>query len=364
MSKKWQAVFVISTAAVAISVIVFVMFFGTTDKESRKIGFVMTGETTEIGWNGENYIGIKNVCEKFGIELLTEENIAENTGECAEAVERLISDGAGMVILSSHSYCDEIKDIIKKYPEISFYGNSADYSAENISSYFGRMYQVRYLSGIIAGMQTESNKIGYVAAMPNSEVNRGINAFTLGVKRVNPNAEVVVYWTNSWDDENAETDAVNSLIETEKIDVVTYHQNKNHVIDVAEGAGIYSIGYNGSIENCSEKVLATALWDWEILYNVIVKDYMQGYANSKKHYWYGMETGAVSLSVLSSVVTEDMKAELKKAHEEIIQGRDVFSGEIYSNNGILQCSEDEIISDSILISDFDWYVDGVKMYGE
>ena len=79
MSKKWQAVFVISTAAVAISVIVFVMFFGTTDKESRKIGFVMTGETTEIGWNGENYIGIKNVCEKFGIELLTEENIAENT---------------------------------------------------------------------------------------------------------------------------------------------------------------------------------------------------------------------------------------------------------------------------------------------
>ena len=69
---------------------------------------------------------------------------------------------------------------------------------KNMSSFFGRMYQVRYLSGIIAGMKTQTGEIGYVAAFPIPEVIRGINAFTLGVRSVRPDATVYVRYCNSW----------------------------------------------------------------------------------------------------------------------------------------------------------------------
>ena len=68
----------------------------------------------------------------------------------------------------------------------------------NVGTYFGRMYQPRYLTGIVAGKMTKSNIIGYVAAHPIPEVIRGINAFTLGVRSVNPNAKVHVVWTQTW----------------------------------------------------------------------------------------------------------------------------------------------------------------------
>lgn len=364
MNKRRQLTFLISSICVALACVLFAMFFGVMKSDTKKIGIIMTGSREEEGWNGENYNGLNTVCEKLGLELLVEENIAENDDLCAAAVERLASEGAEMIVLSSYGYSDEIKDIVGSYPQITFYANFVEYYSENMMSYFGRMYQVRYLSGIIAGMQTETNKIGYVAAMPNNEVNRGINAFTLGVRRVNPKAEVVVSWVNSWDDRESSAAAADNLIKNENIDVITYHQNKGYVIEEAEKAGIYSIGYNEVPENCSEKVLAVGEWNWEILYEVILTDYLQGYSELKKRCWCGIESEVAELSNISPILSEEIIAELEKAKEEIISGKDVFVGEIYDNNGILRCGKDEIISDTTLITDFDWYVDGVKMYGK
>lgn len=364
MDKKRQLTFLISSICVALACVLFVMFFDVSREETPKIGIIMTGSREEEGWNGENYKGLSIVCEKLGLELLAEENIAENSGLCADAVERLVSDGAKMIVLSSYGYSGEIKDIVSDYPQVTFYANSVEYYSENMMSYFGRMYQVRYLSGIAAGMKTETNKIGYVAAMQNSEVNRDINAFTLGVRRVNPKAEVVVSWVNSWDDRDGSIAAANNLIKNENIDVITYHQNKGYVIEEAEKAGIYSIGYNKALENVSEKVLISAEWNWEILYEAAVTDYLQGYSEPKKCYCGGIDSGVVELSGYSPILSAEIIAEIEKAKEEISLGKDVFIGEIYDNNGILRCGKDELISDTTLLKNFDWYVDGVKMYGE
>jgi len=364
MNKIWQSAFLISSICVALAGILFVMFFGVEEEKTRKIGIIMTGSKEEEGWNGENYKGISSVCEKLGIELLAEENIKENSNTCADAVKRLASDGAEMIVLSSYGYSSEVADIIDSYPEITFYANSAEYYTENLNSFFGRMYQVRYLSGIVAGMQTETNKIGYVAAMPNSEVNRGINAFTLGVRRVNPEAEVIVHWVGSFDDREGSVMAADTLISEENVDIITYHQNRGYVAEAAERAGIYSIGYNNVPENSNENLLAAAVWNWDIIYEDIVTDYFQDYTNDKKHYWCGIESGVVELLHLSPILSDEIKSELEKAKEEIIRGKDVFIGEIYDNNGVLRCEKDEIISDTAIITDFDWYVDGVKMYGK
>ena len=344
-------VFGIATFAVITSI--------SEKNNQRKLGYIMTGSADEEGWNGMNYKGIEAVCEELDVKLILKENIAENTGDCPKAVYELADEGAEIIILSSYAYPAEAKDAIDNNPAVSFYGISSDYYADNMSSYFGRMYQVRYLTGIIAGMTTETNKIGYVAAMSNCEVNRGINAFTLGVRRVNPEAEVIVYRTNSWDDKDKEISAANTLIETYNVDLLTYHQNQSYVAEAAEAAGVYSIGYNEENEELSEKYLTAAVWDWEKLYKDVVRDFLQGNANTKQHHWCGIETGAVGLSKYSPLVSQAARAEVDKAKNELLAGKDVFSGEIYDNTGVLRCSEDEFISDTTLMTDLYWYVDGV-----
>ena len=146
-----------------------------------------------------------------------------------------------------------------------------------------------------------------MAAMPNSEVNRGINAFTLGVRSVNNEANVPVKWTNSWDNKDAEEKAAETLIKDEDVDVLTYHQNQHYTAEVADKAGIYSIGYNEEVENISDRYLTAAVWNWKSLYFDIVREHIMGKSNSVKRHWFGIDTGVVELTEYSSMVSEETK---------------------------------------------------------
>ena len=171
MMSRRGVIFIVSVAVLII--VAGIAFAGYKKNTETKIGLILTGETEDHGWNGVHYEGVAYACEKLGAKLLVKENVTEGTGRCVEAVNELAAEGASMIILSSYAYPEEVKDVVGDYPEIAFYGISAENYADNMTSYFGRMYQARYLSGIIAGLQSKSGQIGYVAAMPNCEVNRG-----------------------------------------------------------------------------------------------------------------------------------------------------------------------------------------------
>ncbi|MGN0365540.1 MAG: BMP family ABC transporter substrate-binding protein [Suilimivivens sp.] len=343
-------------------IIAVLLLVGKTYVKKEKIGFIITGSSDETGWNGMHYGGALAASKELGVELLVKENIREFQGKCEPAIEDLVKQGCKMIVLTSYGYAEEVKDTIEKYPEVSFYCNSFNYHADNVTSYFSRMYQARYLAGIVAGMQTKTNKIGYVAAMPNSEVNRGINAFTLGVRRVNPEAIVTVAWSDAWDNEDEERKQADNLIEITGVDVITYHQNQAYVAEEAEKAGIYSIGYHQRLENCSDKYLTTVVGDWKLTYEAIIRQYLRGNSDSIKIYWVGMEENAVKLDDFSALVSEDIKAEVTSAENELLAGKDVFSGVIYDNAGKLRCKENQTIRDEILLEQLDWYVEGVEFY--
>lgn len=349
-------------AIVLLLIIVMILTVGTEQSSSIKVGVIITGSIEDDGWNGMHYKGVSHACSKLDAELLVKENVPEGTGRCGEAVHELVEEGAEMIILSSYAYPSEVQDTIRNYPDIAFYGISAEYYAENMTSYFGRMYQARYLAGIVAGMKTESNVIGYVAAMPNIEVNRGINAFALGVQSVNEEAIVKVIWTGTWEDSVKEKEAASRLIEEQDVDVVTYHQNQHDVARMADEAGIYSIGYNAFAENLSERYLTAAVWDWNKLYYQIVREYIQGKGNMVKRHWFGIDTGVVDLATYSTLVDEEIRAQVEAAKQKICAGEDVFSGEIYDSKGVLRCKDGESISDEILLEKMDWYVDRVEIY--
>ena len=332
-----------------------------TEKQREKIGFVMLGKTTDAGWNASQYDAIKNVCDKFGTTLLVKENIGEGTGECTKAVRELAEDGAGLIFLSSYSYSDEAKDFVSEYPNIAFGTNSAEHHAKNMTGYFVRMYQARYLSGIIAGMRTKTNVIGYVAAMPNSEVNRGINAFALGAQKANPQAQVVVTFTGSWQNKHKETKNAEYLITYEHADVLTYHQDERTVADVAERMGVDFIAYHEPLTGYSPHNLTSVVCRWNIYYTDIVRRYLKGEINSVNNHWLGLDSNVVYLSPYSSFVTSDISSAVNNARKEISDGRDVFSGVIYDNEGNLRCAADETISDETLLKHIDWLAKGVRV---
>ncbi len=362
---KLRQIILLVLAGVVIALLILLITTTGFEKDDRpKVGLILTGEASDDGWNGAHYKGVVSACKKLTAELIVKENIEEGSGRCPEAIHELVDEGAKMIILSSYSYPEEAMTVINSYPDIAFYAISSEYVADNLTSYFGRMYQARYLAGIVAGMQTETGTIGYVAAMPNSEVNRGINAFTLGVKSVKPDAVVYVSWTDSWDDEEKETALAEKLIKNKSADVLTYHQNQHFTAQAADKAGVYSIGYNEITDGLSEKYLTAAVWDWDSLYFQIIREFIQGQSNAVDRRWFSIDSGAVALSELSPAADEETRQAVEAAKNRLYSGNDVFSGVIYDNNGNLQCGEGETLSDETLLVNMEWFVEGVEIYNE
>jgi basic membrane protein A len=335
-------------------------FLETEKPHKQKIGLIILGDINISGWNAEHYNGIKAACEKFDVDLLFQQNVRENSGECPVAIKNLASRGANMIFLASYSYSREVQNLVKEYPQIAFATNSAEVHDKNLTSYFARMYQARYLSGALAGMRTKSNIIGYVAAMPNTEVNRGINAFTLGVQRTNPNAKVLVMWTGSWQNEKIEAKHAERLI-LAGADVLTYHQDEDATAQVADRYGVDFIAYNEILKGYSDHYLTSVVCIWELYYSDMIQRYLKGELNSVKNHWLGIERGVVMLSDYSPAVSEPMINKLDSIKQELINNKQIFSGRIYDNKGQLRCEEGEAISDDTLLEDINWLVKGVEV---
>ena len=362
--KNLKTLLSITGILILLLIVASISVIGMEKKDRIRVGFVMTGSRDEQGWNRLHYEGILDVCEELDAELIVKENVKENTGECEQAIRDLAGEDTDVIILSSYGYAKEVLDVVEEYPEIAFYSEAFDYTTTNMKSYFARMYQARYLTGIVAGMYTESNSIGYIAAMPNNEVNRGINAFTLGVQSVNPDARVIVAWSNSWDDPGKEKELATKLITQENIDVVTYHQNQPNVVEVAEEYEIASIGYHEAEKSFSDNLLTAAVFNWGPVYEEIILDFIRGKSEVVDTYWVGIERGAIGLSEYSAKVSQDIKEEVEQAIERMKNGVHVFSGDIWDTDGKRRCADGENISDDVLLTDFNWYVKGVDFYEE
>jgi basic membrane protein A len=141
---------------------------------------------------------------------------------------------------------DSMVKVSKSFPKTTFMHCSGYQVTDNLGTYFGRMYEPRFLSGLVAGAMTKTNIIGYVAAFPIPEVIRGINAFAMGVQYVNPQAKVHVVWSNTWFDPAREKEAAVSLLDI-GADVIAQHQDSPAPQQAAQDRGVYSIGYNSDM---------------------------------------------------------------------------------------------------------------------
>lgn len=364
-SEKNRLKILLGIGGFIVTAIVYLLIFAfdtEIDKRHDKIGFVILGDINEAGWNASHYNGIKAACDEFGLELLVRDHVKENSGQCPKAVEELVAEGAGAIFLVSFNYASEVRHIMDKYPNISFINTSTLEHARNLTSCFSRMYQGRYLSGVLAGMRTKSNVIGYVAAMPNAEVCRGINAFALGVQRTNPNAKVLVMWTGDWQVEDVEAEHARILIEKYGADLLTYHQDVEVTAQVAEEHNVDFIAYNTHLTGYSEHYLAAIICHWDLYYKDILQKYMKGELFSIRDNWVGVQQGVITLADYSDLVTPQMRSTINSVQNELLCNNNlIFFDEIYDNTGKLRCGKKKVINEKVLLSDIDWLVKGVEV---
>ena len=172
------------------------------DKEKFKVAFMYVGPVGDGGYTYAHDQGRQYLVEKMNdVQATIVESVPDtNAADPERELTRLAEEGNKVIFATSFGYMDPTINVAKKYPDVVFMHCSGFKTSENVGTYFGRMYQARYLTGIVAGKTTQSNLIGYVGAYPIPKVVRGINAFTQGVRSVNPKAKVKVVWTNTWYD--------------------------------------------------------------------------------------------------------------------------------------------------------------------
>ncbi len=212
-------------------------------------------------------------------------------------------------------------------------------------------------------MKTQSNQIGYIAAMDksNSEVTGGIDAFALGVYSVNPNAKIYVKVTNSWFDPAREKAAAQALLAM-GCDVLSQHCDTAYPLELAEQKGVWGIGYNSDMrKQTPDSALVSVIWNWGAYYTASVQKVMDGTWDGSNYYG-GMQEGMVGITELSTVNSKAAQGKIDQATEAILNGSlPIFAGEIETNTGAVVGEKGKVFADAEITGGIHWYFKNVVL---
>ncbi len=337
-----------------------VFFIGAQAQQDKvKVGFVYVGPVGDHGWTYQHDQGRQAIEQALGdqVETTFVESVAE--GQDAERVIRqLASTDHDLIFTTSFGFMNPTIKVAKQFPDVKFEHATGYKRADNVSTYAARFYEGRYIIGRIAGYMTKSNIIGYIASFPIPEVVRGINAFTLGLRSVNPDAQVKVVWVNTWFDPGKESDAAKTLID-QGADILTQHTDSPAPLQVAEERGIMGFGQASDMHAFAPTAQLTSIVDdWNNYYVARAQAILDGTWESGDT-WDGLDKGMVVMSPYADSLPADVKADAEQIEAALTSGElHAFKGPIKNQSGEVMVPEGENASDEMLLG-MDWYVEGV-----
>lgn len=343
----------------AVLVLALSLFVSTANagEKEMKVGFVYVSPIGDAGYSYAHDVGRQAVEAMDGVTTSYVESVSEGP-DSERVILNMARKGYDVIFATSFGYMDPMLKVAKQFPKVAFLHCSGFKQSDNMSNYFGRMYQARYLSGIVAGKMTKSNTIGYVAAFPIPEVIRGINAFALGAQSVNPDAEVRVVWTKTWYDPATEKEAAKSLLDV-GADIIAQHQDSPGPQEAAEEKGVYSIGYNTDMASFAPKAHLTApVWNWAPYYTQVVDEVRKGTWKAES-VWPGLAEGIVGLAPYGPMVPQEVQDIVNGVKEEIASGKKkVFVGPIKDQKGTVKIADGVTVPDADLLGMI-WFIEGV-----
>ena len=332
---------------------------GAMAQDKLKVGFVYVGPVDDFGWTYRHDQGRQAVESEFGDRVETTFVASVSEGPDAERVIRQLAEsGNDLIFTTSFGFMNPTVKVARDFPNVKFEHATGFKRADNVSTYSARFYEGRAVIGAIAGRLTKTNVIGYIGAFPIPEVVRGINAFTLALQRVNPDAEVKVIWLNTWFNPGQEADAAKTLLD-QGADILVQHTDSPAPLQVAAERGAFAFGQASDNAQFAPGAQLTAIVDnWNPYYVERVRAALDGTWESTDT-WGGLDVGMVEMAPYASSLPDDVRAMAEEMEAKLISGEmHAFDGPINDQQGNEIVAAGEHMSDETLLT-MDFYIEGV-----
>jgi len=312
----------------------------SAETKKLKVAFALLWTIDDMGWTTAHYNGIRYLQEKMGDKI----EVAYTEKVLAADAERVFRDyaekGFDIIFGTTFEHMDPLLNVAKAYPDIKFEHCSGFKSSDNMRNYFERMYQGEYLAGYMAGLMG-FKKVGTVATQPIPEPVRGINAFTIGLKKGLDEAGIkydedklnTVVWLKAWRDAANETTLAETLI-ARKHDLIRQMADTPDSAVAACSSGVATIGYGEDVNNArADCALVSTTWNWGQWYVKAVEQVMDG-TWSNVPYWGGMEDNGIIMSSFSKDVPAEVKKKVLAEQAKLAKGEDkIFAGPLFDQGG-------------------------------
>jgi basic membrane protein A len=341
--------------------------FGQDAKPPLKIGFVYVAPLTDAGWVHQHDQGRKAMEAALNparqpprVQTSYVENVPE--GPDAERVIRdLVAQGNKLIFTPSFGYMEPTLKVAKDFPDVVFESITGYKTAPNVAVANARYYEGRYLSGVAAGRMTRTHVAGYVAGFPIPEVLQGINAFTLGMRSVDPSARVLVIWLNAWFDPTRERDAAMTLF-NQDVDVIAFHTGSNAVMVAAQERGRMAVAYHSDMRAVAPDAQIVAVThEWGAYYTRRAKAVLDGTWKTG-NVWGGVREGMVRVGDFGSRVPLAVQQEVLARQADIAAGRLLpFAARqaVHDNEGHVVIAAGKALTDAQILQ-MNWLVQGVQ----
>ena len=325
-----------------------------------KVAFVYVTPITELGWVRQHEQGRQSVEAAFAGKVKTSyvENVTE--GPDAERVIRdLARQGNQLIFTPSFGYMEPTLKVAKEFPQVKFESITGYKTAPNVAVANARYYEGRYLAGIAAGRMSKTGIAGYVAGFPIPEVLQGINAFTLGMRSINPKAQVKVVWLNTWFDPARERDAAMTLM-NQDADVLAFHSASTAVMTAAQERGKMAVAYHSDMRRIAPDAQIVAVTHhWGGYYASRVEAVLQG-RWTPGNVWGGVRQAMVRAGDFGTKVPKEVQQEVLARQGDIGRGKlHPFAGPIFTNEGKLVLPGGRTLTDEQILG-MDYLVAGVQ----
>lgn len=286
------------------------------------------------------------------IETISFFNMLQEDPE--ERIAQLAQEGYRLIFTTTPRLLEVTLRCAAKYPNVKFLNCSLNARHPILRTYYGRMYEAKFLTGIVAGACSRSANLGYICNYPVFGSPASINAFALGAQMVCADAKVHLQWSTVPDAN------IFSHFRGENVDIVSGHDLYS-TDQQRWGAGVFST------TTPLNDALAVSSWNWGKIYERIISGamyglwYTPGYVDQKGkaiNYWWGLSSNAVQVHCSEQVGAGTRR--LVKVLEKQIKERSffVFTGPIYDQQGNLRVKEGETLDPSQIVQ-MDWLVSNV-----
>ena len=329
-------------------------------QEPLKVAFVYVAPITDAGWVHQHEVARQAIEVAFAGKVKT--SYVENVPEGPDA-ERVIRDlarqGNQLIFTPSFGYMEPTLKVAKEFPNVKFESITGYKTAPNVAVANARYYEGRYLAGIAAGRMTRTHVAGYVAGFPIPEVLQGINAFTLGMRSVDPKAQVKVVWLDTWFDPARERDAAMTLF-NQDVDVIAFHTASTAVMAAAQERGKMAVAYHSDMRKVAPDAQIIAVTHhWADYYARRVQAVLDGTWKSG-NFWGGVKDAMVRAGDFGPKVPMAVREEVLARQKDIALGKlKPFTGPISDNEGRQVLAAGQTMTDQQILK-MDFLVAGVQ----